>query len=345
LSVKTKALRLLGLLVACAMLALSAGFAWSAADDFAYRTVVPEGVTLGETDLSGMSADQARSTIESLVTEPMMQPIEVTFGGQAFTFEPEGTLYVDVDAMLDQAFHARTDSVLAERVFRRVLDRPETVDVEPVLAVDGDPLGEWVRKTASVIDTPSVDATMTLEDDAIVTRTSSIGLQTDTAATVEALTDALLAGKKQVEMRVETLEPSLTEDDIGRTIVVDLSERRLYLYDDLELEKTYGIAVGTPGHRTPRGSWEIINKRYMPAWRNPGSAWAASMPDYIPPGPSNPLGTRALDLDAPAIRIHGTTQDWSIGRAASHGCMRMHRWDIEELYELVPVGTKVFIKS
>jgi L,D-transpeptidase ErfK/SrfK len=81
----------------------------------------------------------------------------------------------------------------------------------------------------------------------------------------------------------------------------------------------------------------------MPSWGNPGSAWAANMPAYIPPGPSNPLGTRALNLNASGIRIHGTTSDWSIGRAASHGCMRMHRWDVEELFDRVEIGTPVLI--
>jgi len=327
------------------MLTLSAGFAWSAADDFAYRQVVPAGVSLGDTDLSGMSAEEARRTIEALVTEPMMQPIEVTFKDQSFTFEPSGTLDVDVDAMLEQAFNPRTGSILAERVFRRVMDEPEAVQVEPVLDVAGDPLTQWVSQTASAVDTPSVDATMTLVSDAMVVRNSATGYKTDVEAAVQALTDAMLAGEKRVELPVDTVEPRVTESDLGMALVVDLSERRLYLYDDMELQTTYGIAIGTPGHSTPRGSWEIINKRYMPSWSNPGSSWAASMPAYIPPGPSNPLGTRALDLDAPAIRIHGTTANWSIGRAASHGCMRMHRWDIEELYELVPVGTPVFIKS
>jgi lipoprotein-anchoring transpeptidase ErfK/SrfK len=67
------------------------------------------------------------------------------------------------------------------------------------------------------------------------------------------------------------------------------------------------------------------------------------MPPYIPPGPGNPLGTRALNLSAPGIRIHGTIKNYSIGTAASHGCMRMHMWDVEDLYPRVKVGTRVII--
>jgi L,D-transpeptidase ErfK/SrfK len=67
------------------------------------------------------------------------------------------------------------------------------------------------------------------------------------------------------------------------------------------------------------------------------------MPAYIPPGPNNPLGTRALYLNTSGIRIHGTSKRSSIGTAASHGCMRMLREDVEALYPLVPVGTKIHI--
>jgi len=87
-----------------------------------------------------------------------------------------------------------------------------------------------------------------------------------------------------------------------------------------------------------------VQKRYRPTWSNPApNGWGKGMPASIPPGPSNPLGTRALNLNASGIRIHGTNKDGSIGRAASHGCMRMHRWDIEDLYERVEVGTPVLI--
>jgi lipoprotein-anchoring transpeptidase ErfK/SrfK len=67
------------------------------------------------------------------------------------------------------------------------------------------------------------------------------------------------------------------------------------------------------------------------------------MPSVIGPGPNNPLGTRALYLNASGIRIHGTPNWRSIGHRASHGCLRMRRRDVENLYPRVPVGTAVWI--
>ena len=78
-------------------------------------------------------------------------------------------------------------------------------------------------------------------------------------------------------------------------------------------------------------------------WINPGTPWAASMPPMIGPGPSNPLGLRALRLDASGVLIHGTPEDSSVGHWASHGCIRMHESDAIALYPLVPLGTRVII--
>lgn len=100
-----------------------------------------------------------------------------------------------------------------------------------------------------------------------------------------------------------------------------------------------------PRYPTPLGWWKIVAKQVDPTWRNNGAEWATTMPDSIPGGPFGPLGTRALYLNASGIRTHGIppSEDWSIGNAASHGCMRMHRWDVEDLYPRVPVGTRVII--
>src|SRR5207253_10236621 len=73
------------------------------------------------------------------------------------------------------------------------------------------------------------------------------------------------------------------------------------------------------------------------------TTWGKNEPAMIPPGPDNPLGTRALDLSAPGIRIHGTPDDASIGTHASHGCIRMHIPDSEDLFGRVDIGTPVII--
>jgi L,D-transpeptidase ErfK/SrfK len=110
------------------------------------------------------------------------------------------------------------------------------------------------------------------------------------------------------------------------------------------VERTYGVATAKGGFVTPQGSWTVINKVMNPTWINPApDTWGKDDPPMIPPGPGNPLGTRALYLNAPGIRIHGTYASSSIGSYASHGCIRMRIPDSEALYPLVPVGTPVLV--
>jgi lipoprotein-anchoring transpeptidase ErfK/SrfK len=146
-----------------------------------------------------------------------------------------------------------------------------------------------------------------------------------------------------VALPLKSYTPKVTNGRLGRALLVDLSQRKLRLYDHSKVIKKVGIAVGMSRYPTPRGRFKIVAKSPRPAWRNPGSGWAANMPAYIPPGPSNPLGLRALYLNASGIRIHGTSKTGSIGTAASHGCIRVANSQIVKLYPKVPVGTPVFI--
>jgi lipoprotein-anchoring transpeptidase ErfK/SrfK len=127
-------------------------------------------------------------------------------------------------------------------------------------------------------------------------------------------------------------------------IIIDISERRLYLFRDGKLLKRYKVAVGMPSYPTPVGEWEVIGKVKNPVWRNPHKPWSKDMPEYIPGGPGNPLGPRAIYISAPLIRIHGTPNISSVGRAASHGCIRMYPWDVIDLYPYVSLGTPVSIR-
>jgi lipoprotein-anchoring transpeptidase ErfK/SrfK len=127
-------------------------------------------------------------------------------------------------------------------------------------------------------------------------------------------------------------------------IVVHLGKFRVFLIRDGKRVFSAPIAIGQAAYPTPTGHYEIIAKIKNPTWVPPNSPWAAGL-EPIPPGASNPLGSRWIGTSAPNIGFHATPQDSSVGHAASHGCMRMHRADVERLYDLIRVGTPVDIEA
>jgi L,D-transpeptidase ErfK/SrfK len=148
-----------------------------------------------------------------------------------------------------------------------------------------------------------------------------------------------------VELGTVPVAAKVTAKNLGPTIVVRVNRNQLELYDGFDLVKTYAVATAKPGYTTPSGVWTIWDKRENPTWYNPAlDSWGASMPAVVPGGPGNPMGTRAIYIDAPGlIRIHGTTDPSSIGRYASHGCIRMQNEEVEDLFERVAVGTHVIV--
>lgn len=126
-------------------------------------------------------------------------------------------------------------------------------------------------------------------------------------------------------------------------LIVEKSKFRVYAYRDGRLVATFPVAIGQPAYPSPTGTFVITEKLRNPSWIPPNSPWAKGL-EPIPPGPSNPLGTRWIGTSAPAVGLHGTPQDWSIGTAASHGCIRMHISDVERLFELVEVGEPVVFR-
>src|SRR5216684_1524801 len=120
-------------------------------------------------------------------------------------------------------------------------------------------------------------------------------------------------------------------------IVVSISNRKLVLFDGDRVVKTYDVAVGKPSTPTPEGEYRIINHVPNPTYYGTGVV--------VGPGNSNPLGTRWMGLSAKGYGIHGTNVPSSIGKAASHGCIRMRQQDLEELFELVNVGVSVELRG
>jgi lipoprotein-anchoring transpeptidase ErfK/SrfK len=128
-------------------------------------------------------------------------------------------------------------------------------------------------------------------------------------------------------------------------VTIDRATFTLRLFERLRLSQSYPIGVGTAGFDTPAGLHRITDKQINPAWHAPDTPWAGPLAGQtIATGaPNNPLKSRWLGLLG-GVGIHGTAADWSIGTRASHGCIRMHVWDVEELYPRVPVGATVLIR-
>jgi lipoprotein-anchoring transpeptidase ErfK/SrfK len=122
-----------------------------------------------------------------------------------------------------------------------------------------------------------------------------------------------------------------------RQIIVSIPDRKLALLEDGDVLKVYDVAVGAVNSPSPTGDFTVVNRLENPTYYRPGVV--------IEPGVSNPLGTRWMGLSQKGFGIHGTNQPKSIGKAASHGCIRMTQADLEELFTLVHVGDTVSIRA
>ncbi|MFN3744542.1 MAG: L,D-transpeptidase [Hyphomicrobiaceae bacterium] len=128
-------------------------------------------------------------------------------------------------------------------------------------------------------------------------------------------------------------------------VIVSFSDRRLYLVTRPGEAISYPIAVPREQSRW-QGTLQVSSKRVDPPW-TPTPAMLREnpkLPPHVPGGhPMNPMGARALYLGATMYRIHGTDAPWSIGQAVSKGCIRMYNKDVIDLYDRVPVGTRVTV--
>jgi lipoprotein-anchoring transpeptidase ErfK/SrfK len=116
-------------------------------------------------------------------------------------------------------------------------------------------------------------------------------------------------------------------------LVISIPEKTLTLFEGDQIKKVYDIAVGKSSTPSPVGTFEVVNRIDHPTWYGHGKP--------VPPGEHNPLGTRWMGLSKKGYGIHGTNEPDSIGKAVSHGCIRMRNQDVEELFEQVETGSTV----
>lgn len=120
-------------------------------------------------------------------------------------------------------------------------------------------------------------------------------------------------------------------------LLVSIPDRKLAVIEDGEVVKVFDVAVGARVSPSPQGVFTVVTRIPNPTWYTPGKV--------VGPGKANPLGTRWLGLSLKGYGIHGTNVPRSIGRAASHGCIRMRNADVEELFEMVSMGAVVELRG
>jgi lipoprotein-anchoring transpeptidase ErfK/SrfK len=286
-------------------------------------------------DLIGTTTATALPMMLAQCAEPVLAPLAVQAAGTTFTLDPADYIHLDADAM-----------------FATALAAAEPTTIAPVWVPATDRITEYVGVLAARIDAPAVNARRYIRSHRLKIAKELAGRSLDRSGAVSAITAAIgaeiaAAGAQQptVVVRVTAVPAAVTLANIGKTILVVLHERHVILYNGAKVERKYDCAIGMRAYPTPKGIFKIIKKNPHPSWGNPYSPWSRSMPAYIRPGFYNPLGLRALYLNASGIRIHGTAQTWSMGHAASHGCIRLTNHNILDLYPRVKVGTQVQILS
>lgn len=303
------------------------------------------GVFVSGIDIGGMTRAQAERVLAPTIRSVLNRKIRIKAGGMKWTRTAKQLgVRASVDRALDRAIGVSDRLGWTSRFFHRVLDRPVGEEFSMAVSMRGTAVDGFVDNVADRMFRRPRNAFLDLRDGEVVRHRSRPGRELVAESARKAILGALESGRSSVKLRFTEIAPTVTEDELGKTIIIRLSENRLYLYDGVKLEKKYPVASGSPKFPTPQGRFSVINKRVNPTWVNPAKdTWGKKLPDRIPPGPDNPLGTRSLDLNAPGIRIHGTPSSGSIGTYASHGCVRMYISDSEALFPLIEIGTPVII--
>ena len=301
------------------------------------------GIVIAGVDVGGMTPDEAERAVNGASKIQLDRKIIVRFEEKTWRVTPrELGAKSNAAELVDAAVASSDGTGLFKRVGMAVLG--DRLDYEHSLAITYPRQGArgFIDGAAAALDRDPVDATVDYSSGWLEFVDAKEGRKVLKDKSLRSLMRSLRRGRGSAVLSVKETQPAVTEHEWKQVLLLRIGENKLYLYEDGKIVRTYTVATGQPEYPTPTGIYEITEKRYMPTWVNPDpTGWGAGMPASIGPGPGNPLGTRALNWSASGIRFHGTEATYSLGYNASHGCVRMAMADVEELYDLVEVGTPI----
>ena len=342
--------RLIVLVAFVAVIALG-GVAATYAYDNSKKNRIAEGVKVNGIPIGGLTRAQAEKKLSDALLAPLDRPVKVSYHDRTFTLSQKAAAVgINISGTVDQALKRSQQGDMFSRSWRNVRNKSLNTELAAEVSYNNASIGKLVKRVRKAIERRPKDASIDLSKGQVDPTSSQTGVRVKYNSLAKNIEKTLLTPGNTDPVKVQTtvVEPKVSSAQLAKqypaVIVVHRSQFKLTLYRNLKPAKTYNIAVGRVGLETPAGLYHIQNKAENPAWHVPNSAWAGDLAGKVipPDDPGNPIKSRWMGIFDGA-GIHGTSEDGSIGSAASHGCIRMHIPDVEELYPQVPVGAPVYI--
>jgi len=334
------------LVVAVLAIVVAAAYAY----DSSQKDKIADGVTVGGVDVGGMNEEEATAAVRHKLLAPLRHALVVTFDGQTWKLPGQKLkIRADVDPAVEEALEASREGGFPGRLVRYVSGGQVDEQITPQVAYSQPAINRFVRHVAEEIDREPQNADVEASPDTLKVVAGKNGRKLRDNQLEKDLKAAVLNAEAphKIVAHVHSIKPEIPKGEVAAEypsyITVDRGTFTLRLWQHLKPTKEYTVAVGMEGLETPEGLYHIQEKEENPVWHVPNSAWAGSLAGKtIPPGPEDPIKARWMGIFEGA-GIHGTEETWSLGHAESHGCIRMAIPDVEELYDLVEVGTPIYI--
>ncbi len=318
--------------------------------DSSQKDKIADGVTIAGVDVGGLDAEQASAVVRRHLLAPLRHSLQVAYDGRTWMLPGEKLMvHADIDAAVEEAIAASQDGGLPTRLVRYVSGGEVDQPVSAELSYSRPAINRFVHRVAEEIKREPENASVSPTGDSLEIVGGRDGRKLRDNLLTEELESAVLNADAPhaIVAKVHSTRPEVTSEEVASRypsyLTLDRATFTLKLWQRLKLARTYTVAVGQEGLETPEGLYAIEEKEEEPVWHVPESAWAGDLAGAtIPPGPSNPIKARWMGIYEGA-GIHGTEETESLGSAASHGCVRMAIPDVEELFDLVDVGTPIYI--
>jgi lipoprotein-anchoring transpeptidase ErfK/SrfK len=335
-------------IIAAALLVIVVAGAY--AYDSSQKDKIAEGVTVGGVDVGGMDEEEAAAAVRRKLLAPLRTSLVVTFDGQTWKLAGKKLkIRADIESAVEEAVEDSQEGGFPGRLVRYVSGGEVDEQIVPQVAYSKRAINRFVRHVAEEVNREPQNADVEPTPNSLEVVAGKDGRKLRDNLLEKKLKAAVLNANAphRINAAVHSIKPEVTKSEVAARypsyLTLDRATFTLRLWQHLKLAKEYTVAVGMEGLETPEGLYEIQEKEENPVWHVPLSDWAGSLAGQtIPPGPSNPIKARWMGIYEGA-GIHGTEETYSLGSAASHGCIRMAIPDVEELYDLVEVGTPIYI--